>query len=124
MAPNLIRERHNGREIADQPAAGREDGQVNHAARDGQQEEVHPLEVADDPVETDAEAGFGEFLCRGGPFDLDAEEVAEEGFEEVEGDAAEEEEEEAIALLAMLCVYLWRDERGDSRHPFDGFPER
>jgi hypothetical protein len=94
MTPDLVSQGHNSREIANQPAPLGKTSQINHPTHNGEQKAVHPLKVADDPVEADAKAGFGEFLCCGGPFDTDAEEVAEESFEEVEGDAAEEEEEE------------------------------
>lgn len=93
MTPNLIRQRHNGREIGDRPPPGCKASEVNHATCERQQESVHPLEVAYDAVETDAEAGGFEFFGRGGPFHVDAEGVAEEGFAHVEGEAAEEEDE-------------------------------
>jgi hypothetical protein len=90
MAPHLVRQRHDSGEVANRPAPGCKFRAVDHAAYHGEQEKVHPLEVAHDAVETDAESGFGEFLGGGRPFDAHAKEVAEDGFEKVEGDAAEE----------------------------------
>lgn len=96
MTPHLVRQRHDGRKIANQIPPRRKAGQINHAGRHRHKKHVHVFEVADDAVEADAEAGFRQLFGRGGPFDADAEEVAEDGFEEVEGDAAEEEEEESV----------------------------
>jgi len=105
MTPNLIRQRHDRREIRDRPRARRKAGQVDHTTRNGQQEGVHPLEVPHNAIETDAETGGFEFFGRGGPFHIDAEGVAEEGFAHVEGEAAEEEDELGKGLL--VCGGRW-----------------
>ena len=53
----------------------------------------HPLEIAHDAIETNAETRGFEFLCRGRPFHVDAACVADEGFAHVEAEATEEEDE-------------------------------
>jgi len=53
----------------------------------------HPLEVAHDAVETNAEARGFEFLCRGRPFHVDAACVADECFTHVEAKATKEQNE-------------------------------
>ena len=103
MAANLVRQRHNGRKVLDGPAPRRRRAQVDHPRHHRDDEQVHPLEVADDAVEADAEAGRLELLRRRRPLHLDAEEVAADGLEEVIRDPAEEEQEH--------------------RRPFDRFPE-
>lgn len=101
MAPDLVSQWHNSCEIADCPAPWRETSTVDHATCDGQEEKVHPLEVAHDAVKAHTKAGLCQFLGCGGPFNLHAEEMTENGFEEVEGDAAKKEQEEAMDCYSM-----------------------
>lgn len=102
MAPNLVGNGHDGCKVGDGPRPGSEAGEVDHAAGDGDEEGVHPLEVAHDAVETDAEArGLKLFRC-GGPFHIDAAGMADEGFAHVEGQAAEKENELFGILASML----------------------
>jgi hypothetical protein len=103
MTSHLICERHNRREIRNVPVVARKAAKVDHAARKGEHERIHPLEVAYNAIETDTKSRRFELLRGRRPFHVDAEEVAANGFEEMVGDAAKEEEEE------------WR--------PLDGFPE-
>ena len=93
MASDLIRQRHNRSEICDAPAIGSGDGEVYHAAHNGEYDRIHPLEVSDDAVQTDSESGgFQFFGCRC-PFHINAESMANERLHQVEGDATEEENE-------------------------------
>lgn len=103
MATNLVGYRDNSREICDGPAIRSSDGEVDHAADNGQDESIHPLEVANDTIKADAESRGFEFLGCGRPFHVDAEGVAQQGLEEMEREATEEENEH--------------------RSPLDSFPE-
>jgi len=93
VATDLVGQRHDSRKVGDEPAARREASEVNHTARDRYDESIHPLEVAHDAVETDAEARGLEFLGGGCPFHVDAAGVTNECFAHVEGETAEEEDE-------------------------------
>ena len=95
MAPDLVRQRDNGCEVTDCPASWRKLRAVNHATDKRQQKEVHPLEVSHDTIKADAKAGLCQFFSCCRPFDANAEEVAENRFEKVEGETAEEKEEES-----------------------------
>lgn len=93
VAADLVGQRHNSREVGNGPAARREAGKIDHTPSDRNDECVHPLKVAHNAVETDAEARSLEFLSGGGPFHIDAAGMAEQRFAHVEGEAAEEEDE-------------------------------
>lgn len=93
MTANLVSNWHNGREIRNRPSPRRETGEVNHATRHRQQKSVHPLEIADDAVQANAESGGFKFLGRRRPFHVYAAGVADERFAHVEREATEEEDE-------------------------------
>ena len=76
MASNLVCQRHNGSEIRDCPTSWRRRPKVDHTSNNRDTEEVHPLEVSEDLVETDAESLLFDFFSRGCPLHLDREEVA------------------------------------------------
>jgi len=90
MAANLVRQRHDGGKITDGPAPRSKTCAVDHANNKGKQEQIHPLEVADNPVKTHSESRFSKFFGCGCPFDTDTEKVAEDGLEKMEGNASEE----------------------------------
>jgi len=71
MTSNLVCQRHNCSEIRDRPASWRRRSKVNHASNDRDAEEVHPLEVPKDFVETDAESLLLDFFSGGYPLHLD-----------------------------------------------------
>lgn len=50
MTANLIRQRHNGRKVANQVSSRGKQRKINHGPRHGYQEHVHVFEVSDDPV--------------------------------------------------------------------------
>ena len=80
MTSDLVRQRQNCSKICDRPAIWRKASEVDHATHYGDDEGIHPLEVADDTVETYPESGSFELLGCGRPFRVDAESVADECF--------------------------------------------
>lgn len=93
MAEKLYAERDDARPIPDRPVAGRAEAEVEDAGYQGEDEEVHPLVLFDDPIDAHEEAGSFDLLCRGPPLGLDTEEVAGDAFGEVQGKARHEEDE-------------------------------
>jgi hypothetical protein len=55
--------------------------------------QIHPLEIPHNLIQPNPEPTSLDFLCSSRPFHLDAEEMTQDGNEEMEGDAAEEEDE-------------------------------
>jgi hypothetical protein len=77
MTSNLVCQWHNSSEIRDGPTPRRRSAKVNHASNNRNTEEVHPLEVLENLVETDAEPLLLDFFGGGCPLHLDGEEVAQ-----------------------------------------------
>jgi len=91
MTRKLIPHRQHNREVVDPPAGWCIRAEVDHHAGEQEDDDVHVLEVFDDLVHADEEACLLELLARRRPFHVDAEEMAADGFGEVDGEAAEED---------------------------------
>lgn len=95
MSGDQTGKRYNGLELMNVPGKGNE-GRVGHDnqpcnANDGEGH-AEP-EVLEHLGHLDEEVGELEFLCRCAPRHVDLEHVREDGFGDVNGDAAEEDEE-------------------------------
>ena len=90
MTADLICQWYNGRKIADVPAVRSEGAQVDHSAHQDNKNDIHPLEVPHNAVQPNPEPTGLEFFGCGRPLHVDAEEMAQDRFEEVIGDPAEE----------------------------------
>jgi hypothetical protein len=89
------RERHDGGQVGDLPAPGGGGTEIDHPADQGQDAGVHPLEIAEDLGYLLEEVRVVLFLGGGAPLHVDAEHVREDRQVEVEGQAAEEDREQA-----------------------------
>lgn len=126
VAADGIGEGHNDREIGDHVAPWCVASEVDHPDSDRDHDDIHVPEITDHSVETDLEAGLLEFLGRGGPLDVDAEEMAAEGLADVERKTAEEENEKGhpfgagtegfdVGRLAHAVAQHGESDRGEDR---------
>ena len=90
MTADLICKWYNCRKVGDVPAVRSEGAQVDHSAHQDNKNDIHPLEVPHNAVQPNPEPAGLEFFGRGRPLHVDAEEMAQDCFEKVVGDAAEE----------------------------------
>jgi hypothetical protein len=74
MTSNLVCQWYNSSEIRDGPTLRRCSAKVNHAPNNRNTEEVHPLEVLENLVETNTEPLLLNLFSGGCPLHLDGEE--------------------------------------------------
>jgi hypothetical protein len=98
VTADLICQWYDCREVGDVPAVRGEGAQVDHSTYQDNKYDIHPLEVPYNAIQPNPEPTGLEFFGRGRPFHVDAEEMAQERFEEVVGDAAEEQQKEGRPL--------------------------
>lgn len=98
MTNQLIPNGDNNRKIHNLIPPRRPNRHIHQPPRNQEHDSIHPLEVLDDLIHADEEARLLELLRRRHPFDVDGEEVAQDGFRQVDGHAAEEDHEEGHPL--------------------------
>jgi len=98
MTGYLHRERDDDGWAVDAVTPGSEAAEVDHGSSNGKRDGPDVPEALDHLVETDVETRGPDFLGGTRPFDVDAEHVAQDGAGAVEGEAAEEENEEGEPL--------------------------
>ena len=98
MTTDLICQWYNCGEVGDVPAVRGEGAQVDHSTYQDNKYDIHVLEVPHNAVQPNPEPTGLEFFGRGRPLHVDAEEMAQDRFEEVVGDAAEEQQKEGRPL--------------------------
>lgn len=84
MTSQLISYRQNHRKIADLPTARRVQCQIYQSTCQKQYNNIHVLEILDDFIHADKETCSFELLSCRAPLHVDTEEVAEDGFGEVD----------------------------------------
>jgi hypothetical protein len=98
VTADLICQWYDCRKVGDVPAVRGEDAQVDHSGHQDNNDDIHPLEVPHNAVQPNPKPAGLEFFGRGRPLHVDAEEMAQDRFEEVVGDAAEEQQKEGRPL--------------------------
>jgi hypothetical protein len=92
MADNLKREWSDSCPIIDRPSHPSIHTKIDHSSCQGEHRDIHILEILCDAIHTDEETGSLKFLRSCCPFHVNAYEMAEQCFGQVEGDATEEED--------------------------------
>ncbi len=110
----------------------REDAEVDHGADQRDHHHVHPLEPGEDLGHLGEEVGVVLLLGGRAPVHVDAEHVGHDGQEDVEGDAAEEDDEERHPLevlserleQTLLAETVSQDRERDIGHDVEDKEER